>query len=230
MGLIFAVHELKRCQNDLIFTVTSLRPTEETRRQINDKKPAAWNYGDYQFYACYEKGDKKNTLTGYHPKVLASIYQNGLVVRWTVFIPEGFGDEIIHECKLELYYLYTCGKLAAKRKAAGLPDRKRIKPIAVLPLPEAKVELENQLSNAYDIIKSLEPVVAEKHLVLKSIPFTDKEMDEFAESMPGDGISKRWKEGDKTSKTSRLSHKQTKKPSQIEEKVWIKDRLEYIEN
>ena len=223
MGLIFAVHELKRCQNDLIFTVTSLRPTEATRQEIKDKQSAAWNYGNYQLGSCEERID--DNWTGYSPRELAWIYHNGFLVRWTVFIPTGF--EKVDQCKFELYYLYARGKLAAKRKNAGLPDRIRFNPIATLPLPDTKVDLESQISNVYNLVKALEPIVGEKRLLLKSIPFTDKEMIDWIKEYPDDGIAKTWNSG---SKDSRLLHGQSKQPSQISEGAWIEDRLSYIGN
>jgi hypothetical protein len=127
---------------------------------------------------------------------------------------------------MELYYLYTCGKMQKNRMEAGLPDRNRFKPIAVLPLPDTSVNLETQLKKTYDCIKLLEPMTAEKHLQLTPVPFTDEEMEEQIKQMPNDGITKQWKAGDKT---SRLYHGQTKKPSQIDFDEWLEDRLAYIE-
>lgn len=226
MGLIFAVHEIKRCQDDLIYTVTSLRPTEETKREIASRDERAWNYGDYQFGSCYEYNSENNRGTSYQPVELAWFYQNGLVIRWTAFIPHGFESGQVDQCKMELYYLYTCGKMQKNRMEAGLPDRNRFKPIAVLPLPDTSVNLETQLKKTYDCIKLLEPMTAEKHLQLTPVPFTDEEMEEQMKQMPNDGITKQWKAGDKT---SRLYHGQTKKPSQIDFDEWLEDRLAYIE-
>ena len=117
-------------------------------------------------------------------------------------------------------------KLAAKRIQAGLPTSKRFKPIATLELSDDVVKLENQMDSVYELIKSLEPVVALKHLWLKPMPFTDKEMDEFIKDIHGGGIAKKWKAGNKD---SRLSHGNSKKPSQINKDAWIEDRLNYIQ-
>ena len=229
MGLIFAVHEIQRCQDDLIFTVSSLRPTEETIREIAAGDTRAWNYGDYQFGSCYERIDNEGHGTSYSPVEVAWFYCNGLIVRWTVFVPRGFEAGILNECKLELHYLYASGKLAAKRKEAGLPDRVRIKPIAVLPLPENTESIESRLSQTYNVIKMLEPMTAEKHLQLKSVPFTDQEMEDYIRRYPDSGETRKYRFGDR-SENARLHHGQTQKPSQIEFECWLKDRLAYIEN
>ena len=225
MGLVFTVHELKRCQDDLIFAVTSLRPTEQTLKEIKSKDPRAWNYGGYQFGSCFERNDGTGN-TSYGPIELAWIYHGGLKVTWTVFDPWGFEAGQVSQCKFELY-LSTEGKLALKRKEAGLPNRKRFKPIVTLPLPAEKVNLENQIRKVYNIVRLLEPIVSEKHLTLKSIPFTDEEMEEEVKRFPSDGTAKLWKEGLKDS--ARLSHGQSQSPSNISEYDWAEDRLKYIE-
>jgi hypothetical protein len=226
MGLVFAVHELQRCQDDLIFAATSLRPTEETLKEIKSKDTRAKNYGDYQFGSCFERNDD-TSYTSYIPIELGWIYHGGLKVTWTVFVPKGFEPGQVSQCKFELNYLYTDGKLALKRKKAGLPDRKRFKPIATLPLPAEKANLENQISKVYDLVALLEPIVSEKHLILKSIPFTDEEMDEFVNKIPADSIAKLWKADQKES--ARLSHGQSQRPSTISKHNWAEDRLKYIE-
>jgi len=223
MGLIFAVHELKRCQDDLIFAVTSLRPSEQTLKDIESKDPRARNYGYYHFGSCWERNDGRDT--SYSPIELAWISHGGLVVKWIVFVPNGFEAGQVTQCKFDLYYM-TEGELAKKRKEAGLPDRNRIKPIATLPLPDEQVSLENLISRVYDVLELLEPIVAEDQLTLKEIPFTDEEMEDFTKRVPSDGITTEWKAGNKS---VRLWHGQSKKPSQINKDTWAEDRLTYIQ-
>jgi hypothetical protein len=225
MGLVFAVHEIQKCQNDFIVTVSSLRPTEETKREIASCDPLAKNYGDYQFGSGYQRLEDREG-TSYIPIRLARFYCNGLDIQWTFFIPQGFEAGQVDHLKLELYYLYTCGKLAEKRKKSGLSDRERFNPIAILPLPNNSVSLESQLNKTYNLIKLLELIRAEIQLELMSVPFTDEEMDTFTKDRPDDGITKMWKAGNRD---SRLFHAQSKKPSQISFDNWLKDRLTEIE-
>jgi len=223
MGLVFAVHEIKRCQNDLIFAVTSLRPSEETIKDIESKDPRARNYGDYGFGSCWKRSDGRDT--SYSPIPLGWIYHGGLMVKWTVFVPNGFEAGHVTQCEFELDYLRTEGKLAIKRTEAGLPDRKRFKPIATLPLPDEQVSLDNLIGGVYDVVKLFELIVAEECLDLRQIPFTDTEMEDFVKRVPSDGITKEWKAGNKS---VRLWHGQSKKPSQIDKEHWTEDRLGYI--
>lgn len=222
MSLIFAVHELKRCQNDVIFAVTSLRPSEQTLKDIKSEDLRVHNYGDYEFGSCWERNDGRDT--SYSPIQLGWIYHGGLMVKWTVFVPNGFEAGQVTQCKFDLYYL-TVGKLAMKRTEAGLPVRERFKPIATLPLPDEQVSLENLVGEAYDVVELFEPIVAEESLTLKEIPFTDAEMEDFTKRVPSDSITKEWKAGNKS---VRLWHGQSKKPSQINKDRWVEDRLTYI--
>lgn len=223
MGLVFAVHEIKKCRDDLIFAVTSLRPSEETLKEIKCEDPRARNYGDYQFGSSWKRIDGRET--SYRPISLGWIYDGGLTVRWTVFVPNGFEAGHVSQCELDLDYLYTEGKLAAKRREAGLPDRQRFKPIATLQLANEAASLDDLVGQVYDVVKSLEPIVAEEHLELRSIPFTDAEMEAFIKRVPADGIAKEWKAGNKD---VRLWHGQSKKPSQIDKDDWSAERLRYI--
>ena len=226
MGLIFAVHEVQRCQNDLIFTVTSLRPNQNLNEKFASRGITAWNYGDYQFGSSYERLGL-NTHRSYSPIEMAWFYRNGLVIRWTVFIPHGFEPGQVDKIKLELYYLYARGDWAAKRKADGLEDRIRISPIATLPLPDESVNLESQLNKTYNHIKLLEPMVAEKHLQLKPIPFTDEEMEEYIKELPNSGETIKYRTGDRSDK-ARMLHGKTLKASQISFDSWLEDRLACI--
>ncbi|MCJ7675472.1 MAG: hypothetical protein MUO33_10020 [Sedimentisphaerales bacterium] len=224
MGLIFAVHELRRCQDDLIFALTSLRPSEQTLKDIKSEDPRAHNYGDYHFGSCWERTDGRDT--SFSPIELGWIYHGGLVVKWTVFVPNGFEAGQVTQCKFDLDSLFTEGKLAMKRTETGLPVRERLKPIATLPLPDEQVSLENLVGGVYDVVELFEPIVAEESLTLKPIPFTDEEMEDFTKRVPSDGITTEWKAGNKS---VRLWHGQSKKPSQINKDTWAEDRLTYIQ-
>lgn len=224
MGLVFAVHEIKRCQSDLIFAVTSLRPSEQTLKDIKSEDPRAHNYGDYHFGSCWERTDGRDT--SFSPIELGWIYHGGLVVKWTVFVPNGFEAGQVTQCKFDLDPLFTEGKLAMKRTETGLPVRERLKPIVTLLLPDEQVSLENLVGGVYDVVELFEPIVAEESLTLKPIPFTDEEMEDFTKRVPSDGITTEWKAGNKS---VRLWHGQSKKPSQINKDTWAEDRLTYIQ-
>lgn len=224
MDLVFAVHEVKRCEGDLIYVVSSLRPNEKLTGKYARKGITAWNYGDYQFGASYERlGPDEHHSFG--PIELASFYQDGLLIRWTVFIPRGFAAGEVNEIPLELYYLYASGSWAAERLEAGLEDRKRIKPITVLPLPDEAVTLESRLRETYGILELLKPMTADVRLQLTPVPFTDEEMEEFTRQHPEGGTTKAYR----NDPTHRLMHGLTAQPGEIEFEAWMEDRARYIE-
>jgi hypothetical protein len=225
MSLIFAVHEVRKCQSDVIFTVTSLRPNQTLSGRFISKGITAWNYGDYQFGPCYERLDKKGKATSYSPVKLAWFYRDGLLIQWTVFIPRGFEPGQVNSIKLELYYLYASGSWGAERIEKGLSDRLRFNPIATLPLPDNTVSLESQLTKTYNYMKLLEPMQAEKHLQLKSIPFTDEEMEQWCKDHPDSGIAKSYRS---SNGSRRLLLSQSKSASQISYEDWSKDIQEII--
>lgn len=224
MDLIFAVHEVRRCENDLIYVVSSLRPNEKLAGRFAHKGITAWNYGDYQFGSSYERlGPDEHR--SYSPIELASFYRDGLLIRWTVFIPRGFAVGEVKEIPLELYYLYASGSWAAERRQAGLEDRKRIKPVAVLPLPDEAAGLESRLREAYGVLELLEPTRAEVRLQLAPVPFTDAEMEEYARQHPDSGEVQVYR----NDPSNRLYHGRDTQPNKTPFAEWLEDRAGYIE-
>jgi len=72
----------------------------------------------------------------------------------------------------------------------------------------------------------LEPLVAFDRLSqkLQLVPFTDEEMDAWAQKVPMSPASKKWLSGDKS---WRLSHQLPS--SEIDKEDWIKDRMDYLQ-
>ena len=226
LGLIFAVHELVRCEGDLIFAVSSIRPVDAWRKKVRSSDSPAWNYGSFSFGSSWKRLDKYGRGRSYQPINLAEIYQAGLQVRWTLFFPEGFEPGGVEKCELEVY-MYNHGALARKRSELGLPTRERFKPIAVLPLPKESIALAEVMDKVYSTTNEL-PFVASAMLTLKSVPFTDEEMEKYIKEYPDSGETIKYRSGDR-SKTARLHHGQSSKPSEISEKDWIKDRMDYLQ-
>lgn len=226
LGLIFAVHELVRCREGLIFVVASVRPTDTWCRKVSSSDLAAWNYGRFHFGSSWKRLDKYGRGLSYQPIDLGEIYHGGLQVKWTLFCPRGFEPEGPKECELEVY-LGTTGLLHAKRTKEGLPTRQRFKPMAVLPLPEEQTTLKQVLDDTYSSLSDLEPYAACDSLTLKSVPFTDEEMEEFIKEYPDSGETREYRSGDR-SKNARLHHGRTSKPSRISKEDWVKDRMDYF--
>ncbi len=114
LGLIFAVHQLRRCEGDLIFAVSSIRPSDTWRKKVRSMGPAVWDYGSYHFGSSWRRLDQFGRGSSYQPVDLGWIYHAGLHVRWTLFSAQGFEPEGPKECELEVY-LSTTGGLREKR-------------------------------------------------------------------------------------------------------------------
>ena len=227
LGMIFAVHELVRCNEGLIFTVSSIRPADAWRdaARAESGRFGVWHYGTFQFGSSWRRLDDYGRGHSYQPIKMAEVRQADLQVQWTLFLPQGFGLEEEGECELEVY-MYTHGELSKKRKKAGLPTRERYIPMAVLDLPNESIALNKVLSEVHLTASELEPFVADNRLILKSIPFTDEEMDAYIEENPDSGETREYRSGDKS---NRLSHGQSSKPSKINKDEWIKDRMDFLE-
>jgi hypothetical protein len=228
LGLIFAVHELARCDEGLIFAVSSIRPADAWRdtARAESGRLGVWHYGSYQFGSSWKRLDNYGRGLSYQPISLAEAYQADLQVKWTLFLPKGFEPGVAEKCELEVY-MYNHGALANKRSELGLPTRERFKPIAVLPLPKESIALAEVTDEVYSTINELEPFVASTRLTLKSVPFTDEEMEEYIKEHPDSGETRKYRLGDR-SKSARILHGQSSKPSEISKENWVKDRMDYL--
>lgn len=179
LGLVFTVHELRRCEGDLIYAVSSVRPSESTRKQVRSSDPKAWNYGSYNLGSSWKQLDQYGRECSYEPIDLGQIYHAGLQVQLTFFFPKGFEPGELEQCEFELRHIDNMGNLYLKRKSLGLSTKERINPITILPLPKKEVGLVKTLEEIYSISTELEPFVALDWLTLKAKPFTDEEMEEY---------------------------------------------------
>ena len=229
LGLIFAVHELVRCDEGLIFAVSSIRPTDTWRdtARAESGRFGVWHYGSFQFGSSWKRLDNYGRGRSYQPISLAEVYQADLQVKWTLFLPQGFERGGMEKYELEVY-MYNHGALAKKRSELGLPTRERFKPIAVLPLPKESIALAEVMDEVYSTTNELELFVASTRLTLKSVPFTDEEMEKYIKEYPDSGETKEYRSGDR-SKTARLQRGQSSIPSEISKEDWAKDRMGYLQ-
>lgn len=226
LGLKFAVHELKLCSEGVIFAVTSIRPTDATKKTITSRGSAVWDYGSYNFGTAWKRLDNYGRGRAYAPIELGEIYHAGLQVKWTLFFPQGFEPEGPKECEFEVY-LSTTGELREQRTKQGLTIKQRFKSMAILPLPKEQTTLKQVLDNTYTLLFELEPYAARDVLTLKSIPFTDEEMEEYIKSAPDSGETIEYRSGDR-SDSARIHHGQSSKPGRISKEDWMKDRMDYL--
>ncbi len=225
LGFIFAIHELKRCEDNLIFTICSIRPTDATRKKVKSSGLAVWDYGSFSVGNAWRRLDDYGRGRSFVPTTLAHLYHAGLEVQWLLFSPQGFEPEGPKECEFEIY-ISTTHKHREERTKDGLPIKQNFKSMAILGLPQEQTALQQVMDDTYSTIMELEPLVAFDRLSqkLQLVPFTDKEMDTWAQKVPMSPASKKWFSGDKS---WRRSHELPS--SKISEEDWVKDRMEYLQ-
>jgi hypothetical protein len=228
LGLVFAIHELVKCDAGLM-AVSSIRPADKWKHlaKTREGRIAIYNYASYQFGSNWRRIGKYGRGHSSEPISMAVLYQSDLEVQWTFFMPRGFDLQDEDKWEFEVY-LNTHGKLAEERKQAGLPVRERFKPMGSVDLPEESTSLNEILNKIYLAASELEPFTNYGKLTLKSIPFTDEEMDAYVKEHPNSGETREYRSGDR-SKSARLHHGQSDNPSKIEIDDWYKDRLDYLE-
>jgi hypothetical protein len=225
LGLIFAVHKVERCEGNMPYVVCSIRPTEETKRKVRSQGPAAWNYGSFHLGSSWKWVDVSARRDRcYQPVNLAQIYDAGLQVRWELLAPMGSWPEHVDECELEVQISAT-GKLNQLRTQSGLSCRERFKPITTLPLPNEETSLAQVLKEVHLVATMLEPFVGYDQLVLRSVPWTDEEMEAFVSKHPDSGEAKMYR----SDKSWRIYHGRSSRPSEIKKEDWMIDRMEYIQ-
>ncbi len=176
MGLVYAVHELKRFDDRLVFLLSSLRPSEETIREfgptISKKKLDITGYGSYHMYM---KG-KKTESGGWRvcqKRNLASINHDGLVICYDLMILKGDWPE-----KIETFdicpYIRTQGKLWEKYEKEGKKPHHNYQPLVTLPLPREDAPLSDIVSAVYMEMLSLEPLVSRPQLYLRAVQKPDE--------------------------------------------------------
>jgi hypothetical protein len=223
LGLVFAVHEIRKCEENIVYAVCSVRPTNETRREIRPCGLNTWDYGRFHVRTAWRTNTSGEEYF-YQPIYLAEVYHTGLQIRSMLLLPKGSWPEEVEKCELEVRISIVGDALKKKRAAEGLPCDKKFNPITVLPLPKTKTNLEHIIVEAYTVTKKLEQYVAYDKLTLKSVPFTDKEMEDWVRKHPSDRVSQKYL----ADKTQRLSHGRATEPSKISKEDWAKDRMAYL--
>jgi len=158
MGLIFAVHDLQRCDNGMIFIVCSTRPCPAVIREfgpIRSHTDGSAVYGDFQLDGSWKRVDGKERY--YQPIRLANLYHDGMYVQWELLHPLGAWPQPMETCELSAY-VYARGKLQEKYTQAGQNWYKRFGPLAELPLPGQAVPFGEVVGKIHADALALEPL------------------------------------------------------------------------
>ncbi len=152
-GLIFAVHKLAKCENNIAYIVCSVRPTEEVRNQ-------AKTYGSYttRMYGYFDwlplwKAEQ------YYPMSLLQMYHDGLLVRWNLMVPRTSLSEKADEFEVGVRIKYE-GRLANKRERENMPTEVIFDPITVLPFEKQQLLLEKVIADTYSEYERFQPLEA----------------------------------------------------------------------
>ena len=164
MGLAFAVHDIRRCDNGMIFAACSLRPLPETVRKLGAIRSETMGdtvYGDFQLDTSWKRVDGKER--SYQPISLGTAYQDGLQIQWVLLHPLGDWPKETPTCELSAY-VHTRGKLQQQRQQAGEKWWRRYRPLTVLPLPEEAIPLKRIIAGVYSQAVMLEPLAGPVYL------------------------------------------------------------------
>jgi hypothetical protein len=157
MGLVFAVHDIQRCDNGMILVVSSLRPAPETIKSlgpIRSETRGGAVYGGFGLSRSRKRVDGKERY--YQPINLGSAYKDGVEIRWSLLHPLGDWPKDTATCELSVY-IYALGKLAQQRRQAGEKLR-RYGPMTVLPLPDKATRLGKVIGGVYSQAVALAPL------------------------------------------------------------------------
>ena len=155
MGLVFAVHELKR-NGDYTFTTCSIRPTEDTRRNYT---PDDNRYGEFYLTSWWER--KKNGDLEQRPyahTTLGNYQVDDILVRSYASLSKARWPGVDNEFELSVRISPSRGlkKLLLEKGQAGQPEVFR--PLSILPLPNKDTTVDEIAANIYDKAKLMAPL------------------------------------------------------------------------
>jgi len=181
LGMVVAVHEVKRVEDDMFFVTYSTRASEDTVRRLGPlrsiengrHKNGSMAYGDFSFYHPGKRVGE-NDWQVHHSMTLATYYKDGTEVHWMLVIPKGTWPE--HVDKFEFSgSVNTRFALREEREKQGLPTYKRFNPMTIFPLPQHSTPLEDIVEQVYGETCLLEPFAFQLSLCLKSQPVTSED-------------------------------------------------------
>jgi len=147
--LIFAVHKLAKCENNITFIVCSVRPTEEVRREAHYiGLITARMFGYFDLPPLQ-----------YDPVSLLQIYHDGIAVRWYLMVPNTSLSEKADEFEVGVRIRYE-GRLANKRKRENMPTEVTFDSICTLPFEKQQLLLEKVIADTYSEYERFQPLKA----------------------------------------------------------------------
>jgi len=154
LGLTFAIHNVEQCQDGSIFVVTSIRPTDSSRRVVTQRNPRVYNFGHHSLYPGSYINEAVRPL---NPAELAQSYHNGIEVKWYILV--NAGPEVLKIDKCQLWAIMSNdGELQHYRKAKGLEVGKSLRPTVAL--TKTSRTIKEIIKEVYSQAQILEPILA----------------------------------------------------------------------
>ena len=153
LGFVFAVHELKTCENGLKYIVCSTRLSDKTRREIGTGHP--WTY-----YGQSDLFDRYNETYSYdHPILLGQLEHDGVMINWYLLLPSNDRVRRSPDCDVNVI-VNTANQLEEKCKAEGLSTNEKFRlNIAMQESREHQVPLREIVKQIYSLGERLDPIV-----------------------------------------------------------------------
>jgi len=182
LGMVVAVHEVKRVEDDMCFVTFSTRASEDTVRRFGPirsiengrHKHGSLAYGDFNFHVPGKRvGD--NEWQVHQPMELATYYKDGVQIHWALVIQKGTWPEHVDTFEFG-GIVHTGMALREEREKQGLPTYRRFNPMTILPLPQHSTPLKDIVEQVYGETCLLEPFAFQLSLNLQSQPLTEQEV------------------------------------------------------
>jgi hypothetical protein len=163
MGLVFAVHELKR-SGDYVFTTVSIRPTDDTRNQLRSHESSGdqrdfKHYGDIYLTSWWERKANGDLEQRPYAHTMLGYYQvDDVLVRCFASLPKGEWPGVDDEFELSVR-ISPMGELRNLLREKGRQSQTQVfRPLFTLPLPAEDTPVEQVAWNLYETAKLIAPL------------------------------------------------------------------------
>jgi len=153
LGFVFAVHELKTCENGLKYLVCSTRLSDQTRREIGTGHPWTY-YGQSDLFDRYDE-----TYSHDHPILLGRLKHDGVIINWYLLLPSNDRVRRSASCDVDVR-VNTANQLERKCKAEGLHTNEKFRlNITMQDFQEHQLSLREIVRQVYSLGEKLDPIV-----------------------------------------------------------------------
>jgi len=155
MGMLFAVHELKR-NGDYVFTTCSIRPTEDTRRNYT---PDDRHYGHFDLTSWWQRKENGDLEERPYAHTTLGHYQiDDITVSCFASLPKAQWLGVDDKFELSVRISPT-GRLRDLLREKGQASQPKVfRPLFTLPLPAEDTAVDGIAANLYGMAKLAAPL------------------------------------------------------------------------